>query len=108
MAAVRVKGYKQVKTNSLKGVYMALLKKGPLSIAVAASPWHSYGGGIFDACGYDENVDLNHAVVLEGYGEENGVGYWLVRNSWGEEWGEGGYIKMLREEKAHCGWDTTP
>ena len=43
-----------------------------------------------------ESVD--HSVVLVGYGEENGVKYWIGMNTWGKEWGEGGYFKIIRGE----------
>ena len=49
-------------------VLQNLVHKGPLAVVVAASPWTNYGGGIFDDCGYFDNIDLNHGVVLEGYG----------------------------------------
>jgi C1A family cysteine protease len=39
---------------------------------------------------------LNHEVTAIGYGTENGVDYWIVRNSYGKRWGESGYIRLRR------------
>ena len=42
---------------------------GPLAVNVDASPWHSYTGGVFDGCDFNQNMDLNHVVQLVGYTE---------------------------------------
>jgi len=73
-------------------IFHALMSHGPLSIAVDAEVWQHYGGGILNAnsgCGRQ----LDHAVQLVGYSPTHG-GYWMVRNSWGAGWGEGGYILL--------------
>jgi len=60
----------------------------------AAGPFTKYKGGIFAECVTGARTD--HAVAVVGYGTENGVDYWLVKNSWGTGWGENGYIRVQR------------
>ena len=87
----------------------AVASVGPIAVSVDASNWHSYESGVFAGCN-QQNPDVDHAVTLVGYGEENGQKYWLVRNSWGTSWGENGYIKLEKfgEGKEPCGTDTAP
>ncbi|MFS7991225.1 putative cathepsin H [Helianthus anomalus] len=76
----------------------------PVSVAFqVVAPFSLYAGGVFtsDVCG-SSTMDVNHAVVAVGYGVENGIPYWLLKNSWGPEWGLNGYFKMERG-KNMCG-----
>merc|ERR1719232_2468313 len=81
--------------NDQEAVMQHLAEVGPLAVAVYASGWGSYMGGVYDGCSYDSNIALNHAVQLVGYGSDAAEGdYWIVRNSWGTRWGEDGYIRL--------------
>merc|ERR1712038_1406533 len=55
--------------------------------------FNNYKAGVMDQC---VNQRGDHAVLVVGYGRENGQDYWLVKNSWGANWGENGYIKIVR------------
>ena len=74
-----------------------LYETGPLAIALNANPLQTYSGGILDKTSSQCPVSgINHAVTLVGYGAESGVDYWIVKNSWGENWGENGYFRIRR------------
>lgn len=76
----------------------AALTRGPVIAGVAAnSPdFQLYASGVFDGvCG----ARIDHAVTLVGYS----ASYWILRNSWGAEWGEQGFMRMSREVARSCG-----
>ena len=77
---------------------------GVADVAIDASHWsfQLYTGGIYDEPSCISTM-LDHAVGCVGYGSENGVDYWIIRNSWGPNWGEDGYIRMVRNKHNQCG-----
>ena len=88
---------------SLKGA----VAKQPVSIAIEADTryFQSYSSGILDSTSCGTNLD--HGVLIVGYGEQNGMKYWNVKNSWSSSWGDNGYVKILRSDstndKGICG-----
>jgi len=65
---------------------------GPLSICVDAEPWQDYTSGVMMAS--DCGTSLDHCVQLVGYDMTAATPFWSVRNSWGADWGESGYIRL--------------
>jgi len=79
-------------------IYQALTGM-PLSICADAEPWQNYNGGIMQAA--DCGTSIDHAIQLTGYSPSQGA-YWIVRNSWGADWGENGFI-WLQYGQNTCG-----
>ena len=80
---------------------MALVHNGPLAVSFEVySDFSSYKSGIYHHTGLQDHFNpfeiTNHVVVVVGYGEEDGVAYWIVKNSWGLEWGENGFFRIRR------------
>jgi len=73
---------------------------GPIAVAFYVdNAFFSYSSGVYttEYCKTMTPLDsINHGVVIVGYGTENGVPFWIVRNSWGAGWGIQGYVKYLR------------
>jgi cathepsin L len=93
-----IEGYFTLPSNNYTVVMNTIAKLGPLAVSVACSPWHLYEGGVFYApMNTPKAANVNHLVVLVGYGtdEETQEDYWLIRNSWGPRWGEGGMLGEL-------------
>lgn len=91
-----ISGFVTLPRNQYDPLLAAVATIGPIAISVDAG-WSGYDSGIYPASDCGSTID--HGVVLVGYGtdEDLGMDYWLVRNSWGTDWGEGGYIRLERQ-----------
>ncbi|KAM0066868.1 putative peptidase C1A, papain, patatin-like phospholipase domain-containing protein [Helianthus debilis subsp. tardiflorus] len=102
--AVCIDGYEGLPANDEQSLLKAVANQ-PVSVSIEAGSrdFQFYSGGIFTGkCG----TGLDHDVVVVGYGTEAGKNYWLVRNSWGADWGEQGYVRIERnviEKTGKCG-----
>jgi len=100
-AKVAPSSYTDVKAGSVSAM-MSAVSQQPVSIAIQANQlaFQHYSGGVLTGrCGQN----LDHGVLAVGYGTENGVDYWKVKNSWSDSWGEDGYIKIERSDADLCG-----
>ena len=95
--------YSDVQKNSDWAMMSAVVQQ-PVSVAIEANEdFMHYQSGVFTSqCG----TDLNHAVLIVGYGNSNGADFYKAKNSWGERWGMQGYILLQRggtQKEGQCG-----
>ncbi|MCL4419683.1 C1 family peptidase [Patescibacteria group bacterium] len=77
----------------------------PISTAVDAESWQTYTGGILlsSQCG----LNIDHGVQIVGYNGLDSNGYWVIRNMWGTDWGENGFIRLQFGNNT-CGLTSLP
>jgi len=103
-----VTDYKYIERGNEEALREAVANIGPVSVGIYATyNFQSYHGGVlvdencWDGCG------LNHGVLAVGYGTiespSKKLDYWIVKNSWGSNWGEHGYVRMARNHDNLCG-----
>jgi hypothetical protein len=103
-----VQGFRDV-TPQDEQALMEAVSRQPVSIAIEADQqaFQLYSGGVLThECG----DRLDHGVLLVGYGTDNGVDYWKIKNSWGSAWGEGGFVRIQRglSGSGQCGISLAP
>jgi C1A family cysteine protease len=98
---VTVSGHEDVPKMDEKSLLVAASQH-PVSVAIEADKpaFQMYKSGVFDNAGC--GTQLDHGVLVVGYGTDNGKDYWKVKNSWGGAWGDQGYIRIVRN-KNMCG-----
>lgn len=104
--ATKLRGWTWFKNENETAIQYRLQSTGPLSILMDASELQWYEGGVFEdpLC---SPTALDHAVLLVGWGVESDLlgtyPYWLVKNSWGTDWGLDGYFKLIRDPASLTG-----
>jgi len=104
--AAKVTGEVNITEGAESDLFDAVTSAGPVAIAFqVVSDFQSYRSGVYDSTRCKSGpLDVNHAVLVTGYGTDTSVGkqYWTVKNSWGTSFGMQGYFNMVRN-KNMCG-----
>ncbi|AUL78605.3 cathepsin Llike cysteine protease [Tupanvirus deep ocean] len=99
-----IDGYNHIISGNETNLQYVLASTGPVSVAIdATQSLQFYKSGVFSDTNCSSS-DLNHAVLAVGYGStNNGQEYYIVKNSWGIDWGSNGYFLLARNQKNMCG-----
>jgi len=91
----KVRAQSAFSSRSVSNMQQALYSVGPLGCAFSVySDFPTYSSGVYTVSG--GQMLGGHIVVMQGWGTENGVDYWLIKNSWTDKWGDKGYFKIRR------------
>jgi len=97
-------GYQKIAHN-VKAMQQWVAFTGPLYVVVNGDALQNYKSGVLDAAHCSPRQ--NHAVLIVGYKSLNGHPVWIIKNSWSNKWGVGGYLYLSRSGNA-CGVNTNP
>jgi cathepsin F len=104
---VKISNWTAVPTDETK-IAAFLVETGPLSIGINAEWMQTYTSGVSDPW-FCDPTSLDHGVLIVGYGVQSQwdgeVPFWIIKNSWGADWGESGYYRIIRG-KGKCGLNT--
>nr|XP_045606835.1 digestive cysteine proteinase 2-like [Procambarus clarkii] len=97
-------GYVDIQEGNETNLMTAVRDVGPVSVGIDAShqTFQFYDKGVYFEPDCSERV-LDHGVLAVGYGSQDSLDFWLVKNSWGTDWGTAGYINMARNKDNNCG-----
>ncbi|KAJ4703659.1 Cysteine proteinase RD21a [Melia azedarach] len=100
---VTIDGYEDVEESD--SALLCAVVQQPISVGMdgSAIDFQLYTGGIYDGDCSDNPDDIDHAVLIVGYGSEDGEDYWIVKNSWGTSWGIDGYFYIMRNTSLEYG-----
>jgi len=91
----KTKGSSAFGLNSVSDMQSAIMQHGPLAVSFTVySDFPTYKSGVYKHT--SGSMLGGHAVLMTGWGTENGEDYWWIKNSWNEEWGDGGFFKIAR------------
>jgi len=99
-SVAKISSCSDVKPNDQISLKAAVAQQ-PVAIAIEADTryFQSYSSGVLTSSSCGTNLD--HGVLIVGYGSENGIDYWLVKNSWSTTWGDKGYVKIARSDSTN-------
>ena len=104
---IRIDGYCEIAPLEGKDTILALMravKQQPIAVGLNIKPLQLYGGGLVQVAdcppaSTDSVTAINHAAVIVGWGTDEATKkpYWLIKNSYGVDWGEDGYVRIAME-----------
>jgi cathepsin F len=98
----RISGWSSAGSTNEEVIKAYLYRNGPVAVTMNARNFQNYRGGIYNVPYNYCPINPDHGVLIVGYGTAGGVNYWIIKNSWGPNWGEGGYFRIARG-RSLCG-----
>jgi C1A family cysteine protease len=93
----RIMKWKRIEPSEHK-LREAIYEHGPILASFSVDrEFFSYEGGVFNS---DSSATPNHAALIVGYGQEGGHPVWFIKNSWGESWGQKGFMSIARNDNS--------
>jgi C1A family cysteine protease len=101
---IKLKDIRWFETNDEDILKQALYTFGPVAAIIdnLHDSFFRYSHGIYYEPECEESELYSHAIVIVGFGSDSGEDYWTIKNSYGERWGEKGYMRIARNRDNHC------